>query len=75
MIDEKIKRKALELSQKERAQLAHMLIDSLNPEVDYESAEEWSKELKTRINQYEEGASSATSWHNVKKKGMNMLDK
>jgi putative addiction module component (TIGR02574 family) len=75
MVNERIKKEALELSQKERAQLAHMLIDSLNPESDFESEEAWSKELKHRINQYQEGASSSTSWDNVKKKGLNILNK
>jgi putative addiction module component (TIGR02574 family) len=75
MSNERIKKEALELSQKERAQLAHMLIDSLNPESDFESEEAWSKELKHRINQYQKGASSSTSWDNVKKKGLNILNK
>lgn len=75
MANEKIKKEALELSQKERAQLAHMLIDSLNPEGDFESEEAWSKELKHRISQYQEGVSSSTSWEDVKKKGQDILNK
>jgi hypothetical protein len=31
MINEKLKKQALELSEQERAELAHMLIDSLHP--------------------------------------------
>lgn len=75
MVNEKIKKEALELSQKERAQLAHLLIDSLNPETDFKSEEAWSKELEHRIDQYQKGVSSSTSWKEVKKKGKNMLDK
>lgn len=75
MVNEKIRKEALELSQEERAQLAHMLIDSLNPETDFESEEAWSKELKHRIDQYQEGTTSSTSWDNVKKKGLNILNK
>lgn len=75
MANEKIKKEALELSQKERAQLAHMLIDSLNPETDFKSEEAWSKELKHRIDQYQEGASSSTSWEKVKEKGLHILNK
>jgi len=75
MVNEKIKKEALELSQKERARLAHMLIDSLSPEIDYKSEEEWSNELKHRINQYEKGISSTTSWEEAKKKGRDILDK
>ena len=46
MINDKIKKQALELSDQERAELAHMLIDSLHPEKEFESEEAWSKELK-----------------------------
>jgi len=46
MIYDKIKKQALELSSEEQAELAHMLIDSLNPEKEFESEEAWSEELK-----------------------------
>jgi tRNA A37 N6-isopentenylltransferase MiaA len=46
MINEKIKKQALELSDQERAELAHMLIDSLHPEKEFKSEEAWSEELK-----------------------------
>ena len=49
MINEKIKKQALELSDQERAELAHMLIDSLHPDQELESEEAWSKELKKRV--------------------------
>lgn len=75
MVNEKIKKEALELSQKERARLAHMLIDSLSPEADFKSEEDWSNELEHRINQYEKGISSSTSWEDVKKKGRDILDR
>lgn len=67
MSNETIKRQALELSDKERAELAHLLIDSLNPEAEFESEEAWSNELKKRIDQYEKGVSSTESWSKVKK--------
>lgn len=67
MSNETIKRQALELSDKERAELAHLLIDSLNPEAEFESEEAWSNELKKRIDQYEKGVSSTKSWSKVKK--------
>lgn len=75
MVNEKIKKEALELSQNERARLAHMLIDSLGPETDFKSKKAWSKELKDRINQYEKGISSSTSWEDVKKEGQDILNK
>jgi len=66
MINEKIKKQALELSDQERAELAHMLIDSLHPDQELESEEAWSKELKKRIDRYEQGESSARPWSEVK---------
>ena len=75
MVNKKIKKEALELSKKERAQLAHMLIDSLGSETEYESEEDWSNELEHRINQYEKGISSTRTWEEVKKKGRDILDK
>lgn len=72
---ETIKKQVLELSQKERAQLAHLLIDSLNPDIDFESEEAWSQELKDRINQYQQGISSTKSWNKVKQNALEILDK
>jgi len=74
MINEKLKKQALELSHQERAELAHMLIDSLHPENDFESEEAWSKELKKRIDRYEQGESSAKPWSKVKKNAQSLLD-
>jgi putative addiction module component (TIGR02574 family) len=74
MINEKNKKQALELSDQERAELAHMLIDSLNPEKEFESEEAWSKELKKRIDRYEQGVSSAKPWNEIKRNAQALLD-
>lgn len=74
MISEKIKKQALKLSSQERAQLAHMLIDSLQPEKEFESEKAWSEELKKRIDRYEQGESSAKPWSEVKKNAQALLD-
>jgi putative addiction module component (TIGR02574 family) len=74
MINEKIKKQALELSDQERAELAHMLIDSLHPEKEFESEEAWSEELKKRIDRYEQGKSSTKPWIDVKKNAQTLLD-
>ncbi|MTI88317.1 MAG: hypothetical protein FH748_10145 [Balneolaceae bacterium] len=74
MIDENIKKQALELSLQERAELAHMLIDSLHPEKEFESEEAWSEELKKRIDRYEQGKSSTKPWSEVKKNAQSLLD-
>jgi len=74
MINEKIKEQALKLSSKERAELAHMLIDSLDPEKDFESEEAWAEELKKRIDRYEQGESSTKPWSEVKRNAQALLD-
>ena len=75
MSNKTLKKQVLELSEEERAELAHLLIDSLNPEAEYESEESWSKELKKRIDRYEQGASSTKPWNEVKKNAQALLDK
>jgi putative addiction module component (TIGR02574 family) len=75
MSNETIKKQALELSEEERAELAHLLIDSLNPEAEYESEKAWSKELKKRMDQFEQGASSTKPWSEVKKNALDLLNK
>lgn len=74
MINEKFKKQALKLSSQERAELAHMLIDSLDPEKGFESEEAWSEELKKRIDRYELGESSTKPWSEVKKNAQTLLD-
>ncbi|CAN5123576.1 hypothetical protein BH23BAC3_BH23BAC3_31080 [soil metagenome] len=74
MINEKIRKQALKLSSQERAELAHMLIDSLHREKEFESEDAWSEELMKRINRYEQGNSSAKSWSEVKKNAQALLD-
>ena len=74
MINEKLKKQALELSDQERAELAQVLIDSLHPEKEFESEEAWSKELKKRIDRYEQGESSVKPWSEVKKNAQSLLD-
>lgn len=74
MINEKIRKQALKLSSQERAELAHMLIDSLRPDKEFESEDAWAEELKKRIDRYEQGKSSAKPWSEVKKNAQALLD-
>lgn len=74
MIDEKIKKQALELSKQDRAELAHVLIDSLEPQKKFESEDSWSKELKERIDRYERGESAARPWNEIKENARALLD-
>ena len=75
MVNEEIKKQALELSDKERAELAHLLIDSLNPVIEFESEEAWHNELKERIERYERGAGTTKSWSDIKKKAQRLINK
>ena len=74
MINEKIREQALKLSSQERAELAHVLIDSLDPGIEFESEDAWSEELKSRIDRYEQGKSSAKSWSDVKNNAQSLLE-
>lgn len=69
-----IKKKALQLNDKERAELAHLLLASLNPSFDYSSEEEWAHELKERIEKYESGNSETLTWEKIRKAGRNLLE-
>lgn len=75
MINEKIKKGALKLSQNERAELAHLLIDSLGPKAEIVTEEEWSAELKRRIDNYEKGENSAKAWNSIKSNAKAILDR
>lgn len=74
MLNEKIREQALKLSSQERAELAQVLIDSLDPGKEIESEDAWSEELKNRIDRYEQGKSSAKSWGDVKKNAQSLLE-
>lgn len=74
MINEKIRKQALKLSEQERAELAQELIDSLHPEKEFKTKETWSRELKKRIERYEHGESSTKPWSEIKKNAQSLLD-
>lgn len=68
MMNTKVKDQALELSAKERARLAHILIESLHDENEIRSEDEWSEELKKRIDRFERGESTSKAWYEVKER-------
>ncbi|AXJ00693.1 putative addiction module component, TIGR02574 family [Cyclonatronum proteinivorum] len=74
MTDQNIINQALKLSSEKRAELAHLLIDSLQKEEAFASEEAWSKELKRRIEGYEQGERTAKAWSEVKKNAQALLD-
>jgi putative addiction module component (TIGR02574 family) len=75
MVEETLKKQALELTQAERAQFAHFLIESLDPDTDCKSNESWDKELKNRVRQYKKGESLTKSWHKVKRNAQGLLNR
>jgi len=63
--------RALDLSPNDRAELAHQLLQSLDPEgaerdPGYEDA--WAAELETRMREVEEGRANLLTWEEVKER-------
>jgi putative addiction module component (TIGR02574 family) len=58
-----IYQRALQLPEELRADLAYVLLESLEPEVKEEGYEEaWRAEIERRIKAYDEGTATATPW-------------
>ena len=55
---DQVRSKALELTEKERAELAHDLVASLDGPPDADAASEWEKELLRRLAQVENGTAN-----------------
>lgn len=60
-IAEKIQAEALQLSEKERAELAHALILSLDSESDPDAESAWDAELARRLEEIESGKAKTIS--------------
>lgn len=65
---------ALTLSDKERAELASSLIDSLDPQVDNDSELAWQQEIARRLEQIKSGQVKTISWEKVRQKGKDLLN-
>lgn len=52
---QQVRSKALELTESERAELAHDLVASLDGEPDLDAAAAWDEELLRRLSQIDEG--------------------
>ena len=57
---------AVELGERERASLAGMLINSLEPAADSKLDESWIAEIKRRIHALENGEVAEVSWEEVR---------
>ena len=65
---------ALTLSDKERADLASSLIDSLDPTVDADAELVWQQEISRRLAEVESGRVKTVSWEEVRRKGRAVLN-
>ena len=59
---------ALRLPERERADLAVALIDSLDPAVDSECEAGWDTEIARRVQELENGTVTPVSWWEVRQK-------
>ncbi len=66
-------KKALALPDKERADLAGCLIDSLDDTVDENAEAAWQEEIVRRLEDVRSGKVKTTSWGEVREKGRTLL--
>jgi putative addiction module component (TIGR02574 family) len=66
-------KKALALPDKERADLAGSLIDSLDAAVDEDAEAAWQEEIVRRLEEVRSGKVKTTSWEDVRQKGRTLL--
>jgi putative addiction module component (TIGR02574 family) len=66
-------KKALALPDKERADLAGSLIESLDDTVDENAEAAWQEEIVRRLEDVQSGRVKTTSWDEVRQKGHTLL--
>ena len=66
-------KKALALPDKERADLAGSLIDSLDDPVDENAEAAWQEEIVRRLEDVRSGKVKTISWNDVRQKGRALL--
>ena len=66
-------KKALALPDKERADLAGSLIESLDDTVDENAEAAWQEEIVRRLEDVQSGKVKTTSWDDVRQKGRTLL--
>lgn len=64
---------ALTLSERDRAELASSLIDSLDPTVDPDAELAWQQEIARRLAEIESGRAKTVPWDEVRRKGRGVL--
>jgi putative addiction module component (TIGR02574 family) len=66
-------KKALALPDKERADLAGSLIESLDSAVDEDAEAAWQEEIARRLEEVRSGKVKTIAWDNVRQKGRTLL--
>jgi putative addiction module component (TIGR02574 family) len=66
-------KKALALPEKERADLASTLIESLDDTVDENAEAAWQEEILRRLEEVRSGKAKTTPWNDVRQKGRALL--
>ncbi len=67
-------KQALTLTEKERAELASSLIDSLDTTVDPDAELAWQEEIARRLSELENGSVKTIPWEEVQRKGKALLN-
>ena len=67
-------KRALALSDQERAELASSLIDSLDPTIDADAEQAWQEEIARRLAEIESGKVKTVPWDEVRRKGRALLN-
>jgi len=67
-------KKALALPEKERADLASTLIESLDDTVDKNAEAAWQEEIHRRLEEVRSGKAKTTPWNDVRQKGRALLN-
>jgi putative addiction module component (TIGR02574 family) len=70
---EELLKKALALPEKERADLAGSLINSLDETVDENAEAAWQEEVGRRLEELRSGKVKTRSWDEVRQKGRTLL--
>lgn len=65
---------ALTLTDKDRAELASHLIDSLDPTVEPDAELAWQEEIARRLEDVESGRVNTIPWDEVQRKGRALLN-
>ncbi len=68
-------KQALTLCEKERAELASSLINSLDPTTDAGIEQIWQEEIARRLEEVESGRVNTIPWEEVRRKGRALLSR